>query len=150
MSASACSRQRIVRTSSRHGAVPRARDGRDRTDPDPSPTLDCPSEEPRQLEHAEPNPIRRQVHRALAELPEHQRTLIELAYWSELSQSEIATHLDISLETFKTRARVALACLADLLEREPQERSGGRPAPVIEGRDALPDRAGTNCQRGGQ
>jgi DNA-directed RNA polymerase specialized sigma24 family protein len=100
--------------------------------------IDCPSEEPGLLKHVESNPVRWHVHRALEDLPEHHRTLIELVYWSELSQSEIATHLDISLGTVKTRARIALARLADLLEQEPQERSVGRRAPTI-GAGSAPD-----------
>ena len=62
--------------------------------------------------------LRWRVHRALEELPERERTLIELAYWSELSQSEIAERLDIPLGTVKTRTRSALARLADALEEE--------------------------------
>jgi len=58
------------------------------------------------------------VHRALEKLPEHQRALIELAYWSELSQSEVAEYLHIPLGTVKTRTRSALARLADVLEGE--------------------------------
>jgi len=58
------------------------------------------------------------VHRALAELPEHERKLIELAYWGELSQSEIADFLNIPLGTVKTRTRSALSRLADALEGE--------------------------------
>ena len=58
------------------------------------------------------------VHRALAELPEQERRLIELAYWGELSQSEIAEFLDIPLGTVKTRTRSALSRLADVLEGE--------------------------------
>jgi RNA polymerase sigma-70 factor (ECF subfamily) len=58
------------------------------------------------------------VHRALGELPDHERQLIELAYWSGLSQSEIAQFLDIPLGTVKTRTRSALARLADSLEGE--------------------------------
>lgn len=55
------------------------------------------------------------VHRALEELPEHERRLIELAYWGGLSQSEVAEFLHIPLGTVKTRTRSALAHLADLL-----------------------------------
>lgn len=58
------------------------------------------------------------VHRALAELPEQERRLIELAYWGGLSQSEIADFLDIPLGTVKTRTRSALSRLADVLEGE--------------------------------
>ena len=45
-------------------------------------------------------------------------TVVELAYWSGLSQSEVATFLDIPLGTVKTRTRSALSRLADLLEGE--------------------------------
>jgi len=58
------------------------------------------------------------VHRALEELPAHERPVIELAYWGGLSQSEIAAELDIPLGTVKTRTRSALARLADALEEE--------------------------------
>ena len=61
---------------------------------------------------------RRGACRALAELPEHERRLIELAYWGELSQSEIAQFLGVPLGTVKTRTRSALARLADVLEGE--------------------------------
>lgn len=59
-----------------------------------------------------------QVHRALEGLPEHERPVIELAYWRGLSQSEISKRLDIPLGTVKTRTRSALARLADALESE--------------------------------
>ncbi len=58
------------------------------------------------------------VHRALEVLPAHERPLIELAYWSGLSQSEIAGRLELPLGTVKTRTRSALARLAVALEEE--------------------------------
>lgn len=58
------------------------------------------------------------VHRALEQLPETERTVVELAYWSELSQSEIAEFLAIPLGTVKTRTRSGLRRLADELADE--------------------------------
>jgi RNA polymerase sigma-70 factor, ECF subfamily len=58
------------------------------------------------------------VHRVLQELPDREREVIALAYWSGLSQSEVAEFLGIPLGTVKTRTRSALAHLADLLGEE--------------------------------
>jgi RNA polymerase sigma-70 factor (ECF subfamily) len=58
------------------------------------------------------------VHRALEELPEREREVVALAYWSGLSQSEVAEFLGLPLGTVKTRTRAALAHLADLLGEE--------------------------------
>jgi RNA polymerase sigma-70 factor (ECF subfamily) len=58
------------------------------------------------------------VHRAMEELPESERVVLELAYWHGLSQSEIAERLRIPLGTVKTRTRSGLHRLADLLEGE--------------------------------
>jgi RNA polymerase sigma-70 factor (ECF subfamily) len=58
------------------------------------------------------------VHRALETLPEAERSVIDLAYFSGLSQSEIAGFLDVPLGTVKTRTRSGLARLADALEGE--------------------------------
>ena len=52
---------------------------------------------------------------ALAQLPEPQRQVIELAYYQGLTQSEIATQMQISLGTVKTRVRLALKKLRSLL-----------------------------------
>jgi len=56
------------------------------------------------------------VHSALERLPERERAVLELAYWSELSQSEIASYLDVPLGTVKTRTRAGLSRLEGLLE----------------------------------
>ena len=60
------------------------------------------------------------VHRALEKLNPNEREVIELAYWSGLSQSEVATVLGQPLGTVKTRTRRALARLAEVLEGDVQ------------------------------
>ena len=50
--------------------------------------------------------------------PEREREVIALAYWSDLSQSEVAVQLGIPLGTVKTRTRSALMHLAEILEGE--------------------------------
>src|ERR671939_1333754 len=80
--------------------------------------VDEPSSEPGPAERAEEGWLSWRVHGALEQLPEHERSLIELAYWGGLSQSEIAQFLGIPLGTVKTRTRAALARLADELEGE--------------------------------
>jgi RNA polymerase sigma-70 factor (ECF subfamily) len=84
----------------------------------PAEAVEEASSEARPDERAEASWTAWRVHRALAELPEHERELIELAYWGELSQSEIADFLNIPLGTVKTRTRSALSRLADALEGE--------------------------------
>src|SRR4051794_38898894 len=69
-------------------------------------------------ERAEASFVSWRVHRALEELPQREREVVELAYWSGLSQSEIAEYLHIPLGTVKTRTRSALTRLADVLEGE--------------------------------
>lgn len=87
----------------------------------PEPPMDAP-EEPSPDggpdERAEASWLTWRVHSAIELLPEHERPVIELAYWGGLSQSEISTFLDVPLGTVKTRTRSALARLADLLEEE--------------------------------
>ena len=79
---------------------------------------DSPSGDPSPHEHAESDWMSWRVHCALEDLPRHHRRLIELAYWSGLSQSEIAEYLNLPLGTVKTRTRSALARLADSLARD--------------------------------
>lgn len=79
---------------------------------------DVVSDEPGPADRAERSYVSWRVHRALETLPEREREVLELAYWSGLSQSEVASFLDIPLGTVKTRTRSALARLADVLEGE--------------------------------
>jgi RNA polymerase sigma-70 factor, ECF subfamily len=58
------------------------------------------------------------VHAAVDRLPDHEREVIELAYFDGLSQSEVAARLGAPLGTVKTRTRRALAHLADRLAEE--------------------------------
>jgi RNA polymerase sigma-70 factor (ECF subfamily) len=86
--------------------------------PPPAEAVEEASEDAGPDERAEASWTAWRVHRALAELPEQERKLIELAYWGGLSQSEIAEFLDIPLGTVKTRTRSALSRLANALEGE--------------------------------
>jgi RNA polymerase sigma-70 factor (ECF subfamily) len=79
---------------------------------------DLASGEPGPAEHAEASYVSWRVHRALEELPAKEREVVELAYWSGMSQSEVADYLHIPLGTVKTRTRSALSRLSDLLEGE--------------------------------
>src|SRR5687767_10736429 len=59
--------------------------------------------------------LRTEVDRALAGIPEQERQVLQLAYYDELSQSEIAERLAWPLGTVKTRTRRALARLRETL-----------------------------------
>jgi RNA polymerase sigma-70 factor (ECF subfamily) len=79
---------------------------------------DFASGEPGPADRAESSYVSWRVHRALEELPPREREVVELAYWSGMSQSEVADYLNIPLGTVKTRTRSALARLADVLGGE--------------------------------
>lgn len=66
------------------------------------------------------------IRRAIALMPDVERTVILLAYQDELSQTEIAERLGWPLGTVKTRTRRALGRLRDVLgpEFRPGVRSG--------------------------
>jgi RNA polymerase sigma-70 factor, ECF subfamily len=91
--------------------------GRARIEP-PTEVPERASGEAEPAEHAESSWTAWRVHSALAELPDKERVVLELAYWSEMSQSEIAEFLQIPLGTVKTRTRAALGRLATLLDEE--------------------------------
>jgi RNA polymerase sigma-70 factor (ECF subfamily) len=91
--------------------------GRVRNEP-PTEPAERTSDAPGPPDRAEQSWVAWRVHRAMEELPETERTVLELAYWSELSQSEIAEFLGIPLGTVKTRTRSGLRRLANELEEE--------------------------------
>lgn len=61
---------------------------------------------------------RDQIHAALAQLPQEQKQALELAYFNGYTQRQIAEVLKQPLGTIKTRLRLALQKLRDILRDE--------------------------------
>lgn len=74
------------------------------------------SADPGPSEIAESDWLAWEVHTALERLPEREQRVLSMAYFSGLSQSEIAERLDLPLGTVKTRTRSGLSRMATLLE----------------------------------
>jgi RNA polymerase sigma-70 factor (ECF subfamily) len=68
------------------------------------------------LEQASVQERSQRVQAALAQLPETERQVLEIAYYEGLSQSEIAKRLNTPLGTVKTRSRQALIKLRQTLK----------------------------------
>jgi RNA polymerase sigma-70 factor (ECF subfamily) len=65
---------------------------------------------------------RREVQAALSTLTRNEREVLELAYWGGLTQSEIASALEIPYGTVKSRTFTALARLREALGQGPSGR----------------------------
>lgn len=83
--------------------------------PDPEPAPWDRDSEPDQAEVYAAAEESRALSAALADLPEKQRSLIQRAFYGDLSHSEIASETGLPLGTIKSRIRLALDRLRDRL-----------------------------------
>ena len=67
------------------------------------------------LETVEQNELQKTMTNALSQLPQEQRTAIEMAFYQGFSQSEISDELKVPLGTIKTRIRLGMQKLRDFL-----------------------------------
>jgi RNA polymerase sigma-70 factor, ECF subfamily len=95
----------------RRGARPQRSDG----DPEEQLAYVASSNTDNPATQAEVTAEREEVRRALDALPAPQRQVMELAYYSGLTQTEIAARLGDPLGTVKTRMRLATQKLRELL-----------------------------------
>lgn len=98
-------RNHFEQADTRHAVTPAEADWQTLADPDPLPET--------QALMAEDT---RQVVWALAQLPLHQREVIVLRYYEELSLADIAASLNIPEGTVKSRLSIGLRRLRDLVE----------------------------------
>lgn len=76
--------------------------------PEPEDIVWGPEDEPDQFDVMALQQETDQLAAAIAELPEKQRSMIERAYFADLSHSEIASETGLPLGTIKSRIRLAL------------------------------------------
>ena len=93
-----------------------AREGTDRPQAEVDGLQDKPAATPTPEESTIAGEQQRRVRAALAVLPDSQRQLIELAWYGGYSHSELAGKMGLPLGTVKTRLRMALARLRQLLD----------------------------------
>ncbi|MDH3195563.1 MAG: sigma-70 family RNA polymerase sigma factor [Hyphomicrobiales bacterium] len=79
-------------------------------------SVDVPSDDASGEDQAFASQRSERVGQALADLPDDQKQIIELAYVHDMSQSEIADKLDVPLGTVKSRMRLAYGKLKIQLE----------------------------------
>ena len=60
------------------------------------------------------------VRAAIAQLPDHERTVVEMTYFEDLSQREIAERLDVPLGTVKARASRGTRRLGEIIRAAEQ------------------------------
>lgn len=66
-------------------------------------------------DNVEQNELQKTITNALSQLPQEQRTAIEMAFYQGFSQSEISDELKVPLGTIKTRIRLGMQKLRDFL-----------------------------------